>query len=130
MRYWDDMTSKYGFNDGSAVPLEADACRQVYVRVVNKIAETKDSTVRAIMYDRKGLHNWCMILFESVANPREYGSSCPSDGEFPAIEPDEAMEEAIEEAADLDLDEFVEVKVDTDEYRLNELLNEWNVGAA
>lgn len=35
MRYWDDMRTKYGFNDGGAVPDSAEVYRTVYIRAVN-----------------------------------------------------------------------------------------------
>ena len=108
MRYWDDMRTKYGFNDGGAVPDGAEVYRAVYIRAVNKLAEQLGSGVRATAYDRAGVHNWCLILFYAVNELAE--SLDLSAGEV--LEPDEAMDEAIQQASLLDLDSFVAVSID------------------
>lgn len=116
MRYWDDMRTKYGFNDGGAVPDGAEVYRAVYIRAVNKLAEQLNSSVRAAAYDRAGVHNWCLILFYNVKDlagrtPDELtGPLDLSAGEV--FDPDEPMEEAIRQAYLLDLDGFVQVSVD------------------
>jgi hypothetical protein len=38
MRYWDEMRTKYGLNDGGAVPAGAEVYRAIYIRAVNKLA--------------------------------------------------------------------------------------------
>jgi hypothetical protein len=43
MRYWDNMRTKYGFNDGGAVPDGAEIYRAVYIRAVNQLAEQLSS---------------------------------------------------------------------------------------
>ncbi|MCA0453952.1 MAG: hypothetical protein LCI00_08260 [Chloroflexi bacterium] len=116
MRYWDDMRSKYGFNDGGAVLDGAEVYRAVYIRSVNKLAEQLHSSVRATAYDRAGVHNWCLILFYNVhdltgLSPDELTTSLDlSAGEV--LEADEMMDEAIRQAYLLDLDSFVEISVD------------------
>lgn len=116
MRYWDEMRTKYGFNDGGAVPDGAEVYRAVYIRAVNQLAEQLGSGVRATAYDRAGVHNWCLILFYAVNDlsgrtPDELAEPLDlSSGEV--LEPDEAMDEAIQQASLLDLDSFVEVSVD------------------
>jgi len=116
MRYWDDMRTKYGFNDGGAVPDGAEVYRAVYIRAVNQLAEQLGSGVRAAAYDRAGVHNWCLILFYAVNDlsgrtPDELAE--PLDLSSPEVlEPDEAMDEAIQQASLLDLDSFVQVSVD------------------
>lgn len=116
MRYWDEMRTKYGFNDGGAVPDGAEVYRTVYIRAVNQLAEQLNSSVRAVAYDRAGVHNWCLILFYGVKDlagrtPDELTE--PLDGSGgEVLDPDEPMEEAIRQAYLLDLDGFVQVSVD------------------
>lgn len=116
MRYWDEMRTKYGFDDGGAVPDGAEVYRAVYIRAVNKLAEQLGSGVRATAYDRAGVHNWCLILFYNVndlAGRRPDELTEPLDvsgGEV--LDPDEPMDEAIRQAYLLDLDNFVQVSVD------------------
>jgi hypothetical protein len=116
MRYWDDMRTKYGFNDGGAVPDGAEVYRAVYIRAVNQLAEQLGSGVRATAYDRAGVHNWCLILFydvndlagrtsDELAEPLDLSAA-------EVLDPDEAMDEAIRQAYLLDLDSFVQVSVD------------------
>lgn len=116
MRYWDEMRTKYGFNDGGAVPDGAEVYRTVYIRAVNQLAEQLGSRVRAAAYDRAGVHNWCLILFYDVNalaghTPDELTEPLDvSGGEV--LDPDAAMDEAIGQAYLLDLDSFVQVSVD------------------
>ena len=35
------MQDKYSFNDGGAIPAEAELCRSIYVQAVNALAEHK-----------------------------------------------------------------------------------------
>ena len=116
MRYWDDMRTKYGFNDGGAVPDGAEVYRTVYIRAVNQLAEQLSSGVRATAYDRAGVHNWCLILFYDVnaLSGRTHNELAePLDiAADEVLEPDEAMSEAIRQAYLLDLDSFVQVSVD------------------
>lgn len=116
MRYWDDMRTKYGFNDGGAVPNWAEVYRAVYIRAVNQLAQQLGSGVRATVYDRAGVHNWCLILFYSVNDlsgrtPDELAEPLDLSADE-VLEPDEAMDEAIRQAYLLDLDSFVQVSVD------------------
>ncbi|GIK76120.1 hypothetical protein FBR02_00060 [Anaerolineae bacterium CFX9] len=116
MRYWDDMRTKYGFNDGGAVPDGAEVYRAIYIRAVNQLAEQLGSGVRATAYDRVGVHNWCLILFYDV---NDLSGRTPDELAEPldlssaeVVEPDEAMDEAIQQASLLDLDSFVQVSID------------------
>ncbi len=116
MRYWDEMRTKYGFNDGGAVPDGAEVYRAVYIRAVNKLAEQLGSRVRAAAYDRAGVHNWCLILFYDVKDLAgrtldELAEQLDVSGEE-VIDPDEPMDEAIRQAYLLDLDSFVQVSID------------------
>jgi len=59
----DEMTSKYGFNDGSNVPMNADEIRARLIKALNK---QLPAAYRAEAYDRPGVHNWCLILFKTA----------------------------------------------------------------
>lgn len=63
MRYFDEMLTKYGFNDGEAVPAAADEYRAVYIKAINALAEQFGSQSRAVAWNRFGVHNWCLICF-------------------------------------------------------------------
>lgn len=118
MRFWEDMQTKYGFNDGGAVPDGAEVYRTVYIRGVNKLAEQLDSSVRVVAYDRFGVHNWCLILMHQLSDLQTHGIedfTAHTDISAETAEPDEAMEEAIHQADELELDSFVEVTVTLDD---------------
>lgn len=114
MRFWDDMLEKYGFADGEAMPDGAEVYRAVYVRAVNALAEQLRSEVRAVAYDRPGIHNWCLILFHRLSDLEAQGICVYAlhvEIDAAEVEPDEAMDEAIRQACLMDLDSFVEVRV-------------------
>jgi hypothetical protein len=103
MQYWDEMQSKSGFSDGEAVPECIETYRTVYLRVVNRLAEQWGSDVRALAYDRPGMHNWCLIVFRDARNP---------DGE--SVPADLGLEAAIDQAHTLDVDDYLRVIVTID----------------
>ncbi len=103
MQYWDEMQSKSGFSDGEAVPECIDTYRTVYLKVVNRLAEQRGSDVRAVPYDRPGMHNWCLIVFRDAHN---------LDGE--SVSADLALEAAIDQAHTLDVDDYLRVSVTID----------------
>jgi hypothetical protein len=130
MMYWDEMNSKNGFDDGAAVPQEAWTAREVYVRALNAVAAHKGSKVRAIAWDRPGVHNPCLIMQvpaaffdklspeqvlakEELKLPREWP-------EEPGVElvrgepTDDAWVEAVDECVELPLDDYVVVDVRLD----------------
>ena len=121
MKYWDDFQTKWGFGDGDAVPPDAWACRQVYIREINRLARKKGSKVRLAAYDRPGMHNCYLILrvpADLVARvlPRKLCIGQWKGGwRYPekVVEPgdDDAMESAIQEAFDAGLDNLVETRV-------------------
>ena len=113
MKYFDEMQDKYGFQDGGAIPPDAWECRQVYVAVVNKLAERKGSAVRAVEYDRGGMHNSCMILFASTDQAQRFAAK--EIGDFNEVRLDTVMHEAIDDANELDLDEYIIVEVRIDD---------------
>jgi hypothetical protein len=100
MNYWDDMQSKFGFGDGEAVPEGAECYREVYISVVNALAEKLGSGVRAVPWDRPGCHNWCLILFAKAGKL-----------DTPEAAVDKEMGEAIEIARCGDLDGWVNCTV-------------------
>ena len=127
MRFWEDMQSKYGFGDGKAVPVEAFTCRNVYIWTVNKLAERNRSKVRCVAFNRDGCHNSCLILQVTLAQFKKLTpTQVIGDGDWDVNavcgkepEPtDEAFEKAVEEAQELNLDDYVEVKptITTDFY--------------
>lgn len=114
MKYYEEMTSKYGFSDGDAIPNGAEQYREVYVTAINALARAKESKVRAYAYNRPGMHNWCLILFvdQSIGEIDAEGSET-----FPekfTAQPDEAMELCLELAAGLNLDAWLAVTVEID----------------
>jgi hypothetical protein len=102
MQYFDDMyDNKHGFNDGDSVPEGCTLFRDVYIKAVNKLAKQKGSAAHLYAFDRDGVHNPYLIL---------------ASGE------DEAMEEAIDDARELDLDQYVDVVATINRTRFDEFL--------
>lgn len=117
MRFWEDMQSKWGFSDGDAIPTGIEAYRTVYIRAVNRLAEQLDSQVRAVAFNRAGLHNFCLILFHRVDDLKDIPVKQYTehvDIQADVVEPDEAMQEAVRQAYDLRLDEWIHVTVEID----------------
>lgn len=122
MKYWDEFQSKWGFSDGDAIPPDARACREVYVREINKLAAKKGSAVRLLAWDRPGVHNGYLIVHVAAELVKGVPSKklCvgqwdggwePADRDWQEPTVDEAMETAIQEAFELDLDGYVEATV-------------------
>lgn len=130
MRFWEEMQSKWGFHDGEAIPEGVEAYRTVYIRAVNRLAEQLDSQVRAVAYNRCGLHNFCLVLFHNVADladvpVEQYTEHVNIPAEV--VEPDEAMREAIWQAEMWHLDELLDVTVTIDP-GLDDFLDELKPG--
>lgn len=113
MRYWEDMRSKYGFNYGQEIPPDAEKCREVYVKVVNALAEKLGSKIRVEEYNRPGFHNYCLILFVRL------GENSTVENE---PKPDDELKEAIDRAFELDLDGLFSTEVRIKENDLEEVL--------
>jgi hypothetical protein len=82
MKYYDEMTEKYGFNGGESEPAEARDCRYVYVMALNAAAKRLGSDVRAVAYDRPGMHNGCMITGVPAHLVSEAEPSALADGSW------------------------------------------------
>ena len=117
MLYFDEMLTKYGFSDGGSVPVGLDAYREVYIKCVNFFAEKRRSNFRAIPYDRFGIHNSCLILFEEVSSEEKIEKELHS---WDVV--DDAMREAVCDADDLYPDGFVEIVVSIDHEGLEDAL--------
>ena len=113
MKYFEEMQDKYGFQDGGAVPPDAWKCRHVYVAAINKLAEKYGSAVRAVAYDRGGMHNSCMILFAGTDQAQRFVAK--EIGDFDEVMLDIAMHEAVDDANGFDLDEYIIVEVRVDD---------------
>lgn len=118
MKYWDEYQTKWGFSDGDATPPDARACRHVYVREINKLAKKYGSKVRLVAWDRPGPHNCYLILVIPAAwvkyiQPSKLctGAWEPHKKEWDQASTDDAMDKAIEQAFDMDLDSYVDTKV-------------------
>lgn len=124
MKYWEDFNSKYGFSDGDATPPDAEAQREVYVTVLNALAEKFDSTVRVAKYDRPGMHNYCLILTVPKEDLTEDGEASENFFKLGAVEPevDEPMLKAIMLALYRGLDDLVKIKVQIDKKGLKSVL--------
>ena len=122
MKYWDAYQSKWGFSDGDVIPPDAKACRTVYVREINKLAIHKKSKVRLLAWDRSGVHNCyliCVIPVEWVKNVKPTrlcigqwdGGWKPKKDTWDEVGKDTGMNDAIQEAFDMNLDDLVEISV-------------------
>ena len=120
MMYFEDMLEKYGFGDGESEPNAVRLYRQVYVEVINRYAEAERSKIRLIAFDRSGMHNSCMILPIPAKMVKGFKPRLLSKGEwdggvkipenYPWDTPpefDEAMNLAIAQAIDEDIDDYV-----------------------
>jgi len=59
---WDDFATKHGFSDGSTSEERDFQARTKIVQKLNKTNAFKSAKVRAIEYDRPGVHNSCLIV--------------------------------------------------------------------
>ena len=135
MIYWEEMQSKWGFGDGERVPTHVEKNRTVYIQLVNKLAEILGSTIRAVAYDRAGVHNWCLILLHKLEDlntlgvePAQYVQDSYAYAKSLAEEqPDDAMNSAIsfaqEHLWDIDDSNVIQTTVTVNEENLTLLLN-------
>jgi len=59
---WDDFTDKWGFGDGAGVEERDFQARSIIISKLNKLPEFKQNHIRAVAYDRPGVHNSCLII--------------------------------------------------------------------
>ena len=126
MRFWEDMQSKWGFNDGDAIPEGVEAYRTVYIQAVNHLAEQLNSQVRTVAYNRFGMHNFCLILLYHVNDLKnvpigQYTEHV--DIRAQVAQADDAMREAISQAYEADVDNLVHISVKIDP-NLDEFIKE------
>jgi hypothetical protein len=124
MKFWTQLFDKYGFSDGCSVPSGIELFRTAYILAVNSLAAQLGSAVRAVAFDRPGMHNWCLIVFsrdpEMAALPPE--ALTISHPTWEEEDPDSAMHDAIAEAMGLDIDSYVWVTVTLSKARVKQLL--------
>ena len=125
MQYFEEMDTKYGFSDGGAVPPDAWAAREVYCKVLNILLEKNKSKCRIVPYDRGGCHNPCLFVIVS----KEYYDALKDKNDpnhqsgMEKSKTDEAWEMSVEQAMELNLDNYIETKVEVDENGLTELIS-------
>lgn len=59
---WEDLTSKWGFNEGASAESRDYEARSLIVAELNEMTGVKAAKIRMVEYDRPGLHNSCLIL--------------------------------------------------------------------
>jgi hypothetical protein len=64
---WDDFTEKYGFGDGAGIEQRDFDARAIIISKLNSLPEFKTNRVRAVAFDRAGVHNPCLIIL--LPNP-------------------------------------------------------------
>ncbi len=65
--WYNDFTEKWGFNDGESIEQRDFDAREILISKLNGLPEFKASNVRAVAYDRPGVHNPCLIIL--LPNP-------------------------------------------------------------
>jgi hypothetical protein len=129
MKYWDEMHSKWGFQDGEATPTGIEHYRTAYILAVNRLAEQLGSVCRVVAYDRLGMHNWCLILYvpaEEIVGMDIEDLVTDSGGKRrpqSEVDPDTAMMDAVDQAQELDIDGFLTCEVSLPESSIQELLS-------
>jgi hypothetical protein len=114
MQYWDAMHDKFGFDDGEAIPAGAELYRTVYVRYLNVALKRLGSSVRVVAYNRPGVHNHVLIccLPAQVVDQLSLAEIESGEVEFSATDEsdlDRAYFDAVDQAIEADLDQYVEV---------------------
>jgi hypothetical protein len=66
---WEDFISKWGFNEGASTEGRDYEARALIVAELNEMTGVKAAKIRAVEYDRPGLHNSCLILI--LPNPQD-----------------------------------------------------------
>jgi len=120
MNYYQDMMTKYGFHDGSAVPRDAEACRTVYIKALNILLEKFGSNIRMVAFD--GHKNPFLIvkITKEVFDNLTWDPTEPNDGVWDLMksfglddepEMDDEGGDAVDAAMELMLDDIPEVTI-------------------
>jgi len=64
---WADFASKFGFRDGETVEERDEKARSLVIVKLNSLPEFNQNRIRAVAYNRPGVHNWCLIIL--LPNP-------------------------------------------------------------
>jgi len=59
---WEDFANKYGFRDGASVEPRDFEARAKLAGMLNDHEAMKTAGLRALEYDRPGLHNPCLLV--------------------------------------------------------------------
>lgn len=59
---WDDFSSKWGFEEGASLEARDFEVRSKLLEMLNESPALQTAKLRAVEYNRPGLHNCCMIL--------------------------------------------------------------------
>ena len=126
MKYWKEMLYASGFNDGDCYPDGVDVYRDVYIKAVNVLAEKNKSDWRYVPYDSQGGHNNCRVCsIHREKYNEEYLPYRPKEDLWPGLsqiellafteliddDADDGMSCALNEAYELNLDDYVDVAV-------------------
>jgi len=103
MKYYEDMRTKWGFNDGVATPWGVELYRQVYIEAINRVSKELGSKVEAFPYDRPGMHNFCLLLYRKIGEDAD-----AKRWQEAAV--DEPMEKAVLICLGLGLDGLIQVE--------------------
>ncbi len=90
---WEDFTDKYGFAEGGQLEDRDFDARKVLVKLLNEQPEMKEAKLRALEFDRTGVHNSCLI----VISPAVEGKSDKEllEDYFKSEEPEPELPDAI-----------------------------------
>jgi hypothetical protein len=127
MIYFDDMTDKYGFGDGSTTPMGIDDIRSLYITGFNTFLEVFNSNVRVVAFNRPGLHNGCLIVqinkddFVKFVNPCD-GDELTREIFDTEVNFDDAYHNAYDACMEAGLDDFVVTTVTVDQEAVKDFL--------
>ncbi len=115
MQFYRSFRNVNGFRNGWDVPPQARQVREVYVRFLNVAAAQLGSQVRAVAFDRGGLHNPLLILFTPVEDFKLIDPTRIATGvdnfAWEEVNPDMAMLKAVGLCDKNNIDEWVNVTV-------------------
>ena len=75
---YQNMTSKYGWNDGNEEPVGSYDLRDAIVRLINDNLP-EDCPVEAYGYDRSGMHNGALILYRIKGSKEDTEEDAPPE---------------------------------------------------